>query len=219
MNILITGCAQGIGLAVAKKFLNEGHEVYGLDISSSEYSHPNFHLYQADIREESSYPELPPMDAVFHNAGIQNKDDIQTNLIGTIHVNEKFGMAPGVKAILFNASASARSGKEFPEYAASKAGVVGYMKNVATRLAPKGVTVNAISLGGVITKSNESVMSDPVLWSRIMNVTPMKKWMSEEEVAEWVYFLLTVNRSMSGQDILIDNGENDLSDNFVWPEK
>ena len=120
---------------------------------------------------------------------------------------------------MINASASARSGQEFPEYVASKSGLVGYMRNVAIRLAPLGATCNALSLGGVNTKSNKPVMEDKKLWSKIMNVTPLKKWMKEEEVSEWVYFLLVVNKSASGIDILIDNGEANLNSSFVWPKE
>ena len=43
--------------------------------------------------------------------------------------------------------------------------------------------------------------------------------MSLDELCEWVYFLLVVNKSMSGQDILIDNGEANLNNTFVWPTK
>ena len=93
------------------------------------------------------------------------------------------------------------------------------MKNVASRLAPQGVTVNSISLGGVITESNKPVMEHQESWDKIMEVTPMKKWMTESEVCDWVYFLTIVNKSMSGQDILIDNGEYNLNSTFVWPSK
>ena len=39
-----------------------------------------------------------------------------------------------------------------------------------------------------------------------------------EEAADWVIFLTLTNRSMSGQNLLIDNGEQDLIPRFVWPE-
>ena len=158
------------------------------------------------------------VEILFHNAGSQHtEDDIRNNLVGTINVNERYGMEEGVKSILFNASASSVSGSEFAEYSASKAGIVGYMKNVAIRLAPRRVTVNAISLGGVITDSNRVVMDDADYWKRIMDVTPMKKWMTEDEVADWVMFLTLTNQSMSGENILIDNGEYRLNPTFVWP--
>ena len=92
------------------------------------------------------------------------------------------------------------------------------MKNVAARLAKYGAVVNSISAGGVLTASNEPVTSDPELWSQIMAVTPLKKWATESEIAEWVWFLTVVNRSASGIDVLIDNGEFGLNSTFVWPE-
>ena len=93
------------------------------------------------------------------------------------------------------------------------------MKNLAIRLAPRGVTVNAISPGGVLTESNTPVTGDPALWQRIMDVTPLKKWASTDEIADWVIFLTLTNRSMSGQNLLIDNGEKDLNSTFVWTEQ
>jgi 3-oxoacyl-[acyl-carrier protein] reductase len=93
------------------------------------------------------------------------------------------------------------------------------MKNVAVRLAKYGAVVNSISPGGVLTESNRPVIEDPELWDRIMAVTPLKKWATEEELAEWIWFLTAVNRSASGIDILIDNGELGLNSTFVWPEE
>ena len=220
MRVLITGVSQGIGRAVAEKFLAMGHEVVGIDRNGKPFEKPNFVFFQRDLRDFPVLPELKDIDAIFFNAGTQNsEDDIENNLKATIKAAEKYAFLPGVRAVLFNASASARNGYEFPEYVASKAGLVGYMKNVACRLAKTGATVNSISFGGVLTESNAPVISDPKAWEAIMEVTPLKKWVTLEEAGEWVYFLLAVNRSMSGQDILIDNGENDLNDTFVWPEK
>ena len=133
-----------------------------------------------------------------------------------MNVVEKYAFQPAIKSVLFNASASARSGFEFPLYVASKAGVVGYMKNCATRLAEFGATCNSLSLGGVLTDSNAPVMEDKRSWERIMQVTPLKKWMTLNEVCDWVYFLTITNKSMTGQDILVDNGEYNSNSTFVW---
>ena len=218
MNVLITGTSQGIGKAIAERYLKEGYFVYGIDKKISGIIHPNYQHYQVDIREKELLPDLNDIEILINNAGEQNSDDdIGNNLVGTINVTEKYISNP-LKAILFNASASAHTGFEFPEYAASKAGVITYMKNVACRLAPRGVVVNSISLGGVLTSLNKPVTDNPELWNKVMNVTPLKKWMNIEEVADWVYFLTVVNKSCSGQDILIDNGEKDLNNTFVWPK-
>ena len=219
MKIIITGSSGGIGTAVAKRFLSLGYTVYGMDLKPAAITHQNYIHFQIDIREPAALPEIDDADILFNNAGLQNcEDDIENNLTATIHLTEKYIQSCRLRAVLFNASASAVSGQEFPVYAASKAGLVGYMKNVAIRLAPAGTTVNAISLGGVDTPLNACVMEDAACWQKIMDVTPFKKWMSTEEVADWVEFLTVKNRSMSGQNLLIDNGENDLNATFVWKE-
>ncbi len=218
MNVVITGAAGGIGSAVAARFLSLGHTVYGLDRLPAALTHENYRHFQLDLKTDP-LPALECVNVLFNNAGTQNsEDDIDNNLKTAIRVTEAYMADPSLVSVLFNASASAVSGQEFPVYAASKAGLVGYMKNVAIRLAPRGVTVNAISLGGVYTPLNDPVVNDPALWERIMAVTPLKKWMTTEEVADWAVFLTLRNRSMSGQNLLIDNGEWDLNSTFVWPE-
>lgn len=220
MNVLITGASGGIGSVTAARFLSLGFDVYGLDTAPAALTDPRYRHTVCDIRKPKALPELPRIHILFNNAGAQNsEDDIGNNLTGAINVTERYAFAnPAIKSVLFNASASAISGQEFPLYAAAKAGLIGYMKNAAIRLAKTGATCNAICLGGVYTKLNDPVMNAPGLWERIMAVTPLKKWTSPEEVADWVVFLTVTNRSMSGQALLIDNGEHDLNDAFVWPE-
>ena len=137
--------------------------------------------------------------------------------MGTINVTEKY-INDDLVSILFNASASSITGSEFPLYVASKAGIVGYMKNLAIKLSSKQVTVNSISLGGVLTESNKKVMEDKDSWQKIMDVTPLKKWASLDEVAEWFYFLTVINKSSTGENFLVDNGEAKLNQHFVWKE-
>ena len=220
MNLLITGSSGGIGSAVAARFLKNGHTVFGLDLAPAPFEHPRYTHFRTDLRDESALPELPMPEILFLNAGVQNSpDDIDLNLKSTILVTEHYLRGnTALRSVLFNASASAISGQEFPVYAASKAGMLGYMKNLAIRLAPRQIPCNAICLGGVYTPLNEAVVRDPQLWNQIMDVTPMKKWTDPEEVADWVEFLTTKNRSMSGESLLIDNGEYQLRSTFVWPD-
>ena len=218
MKILITGTSSGIGKATAEKFLSQGFEVYGFDKTESTIKDDHFHPYPVDIRDSSAYPDIPDMDILFNNAGVQDDSEaIDTNLKGTISITEKYAFQKNIKSVLFNASSSAHTGFEFPSYSASKAGVLGYMKNVAWRLAKKyHATVNSLSFGGVLTPLNREV-EDEESFQKIMDVTPLKKWMTPQEAAEWVYFLTVINKSCTGQDILIDNGEKDLNCTFVWP--
>ena len=84
MNVLITGTSSGIGKGCAKYFLKNGHKVYGFDRKESTIEHPDYKHYCLDIRDKEMYPELPPMQIVINNAGVQNEDDIDINLKGTI---------------------------------------------------------------------------------------------------------------------------------------
>lgn len=215
MKIVITGTSKGIGKAIALKFLSIGHEVIGLDILKESINHINYKHIVSDIYSDS-LPSIDNVDVLINNAGVQDSGkDIDVNLKGTIKVTEKYGIQSNIKSIVFIASASATSGAEFPEYAASKGGMVAYMKNVALRVAKYNATANSISPGGVITELNDHVMNDPKLWNQIMDETPLKKWATVEEIAEWVYFVALINKSMTAQDIIIDNGEISKA-NFVW---
>ena len=113
------------------------------------------------------------------------------------------------------ASASARNGCEFPYYTASKAGIVGYMKNLAGGVAKRGITCNSISPGGVITSSNDHILKSEKLYKAVLDETLLGKRASVEEIADWAYFLTVMNRSMTGEDLLVDNGEM-LKSNFIW---
>ena len=215
MNVLITGTANGIGKAIAEKFICCGHAVYGIDILPSSIDSKNYTHFMADILT-SSLPELPPVEILINNAGVQNSGrDIDVNLKGTIRITEKYGFHQGIKSILFIASASALTGSEFPEYVASKGGMVSYMKNTALRIAKYGATANSLSPGGVITELNRHIIDDPTLWQAVMNETLIPKWATTNEIAEWAYFVTVCNKSMTAQDILIDNGEAAKS-NFIW---
>ena len=173
MIILITGASGGIGSAASKLFLDRGHEVHGLDvrpapaafeeaIREGRYVH---HL--ADVRDPSTFPEDLFPEVVINSAGVQDSvNDIDVNLRGTIHVTEKYAIDNEKCISVVNiGSASAHTGSEFPEYAASKGGVMAYTKNVALRLAPRGIC-NSIDAGGVRTELNRVVMDDPKLWVR-----------------------------------------------------
>ena len=146
----------------------------------------------------------------------QNGDDIDVNLKGTISVTEHYGIHPNIYSIIMIGSASGHTGSEFPEYAASKGGVLAYTKNVAMRIAPYQATCNSLDFGGVMTELNRPVMEDEKLWDQIMELTPLTRWMSVEEAAEWIYFMAVKNRFCTGQNILIDGLEAGNC-NFIWP--
>ena len=217
MKVLITGTSQGIGKAIAEYFLKEGHSVIGMDRQRASIESQNYRHVECDVRDRDNLPEISDVDILINNAGTQNEDDIDINLKALIYITEKYGVQANIKSILNIGSASAHTGAEFPEYCASKGGVLAYTKNVAIRVAKYGATCNSLDPGGVLTPLNECVINEPTLWSQIMDETPLKRWATTEEIAQWAYFLTVTNKFCTGQNILVDGGES-INYHFIWKD-
>lgn len=217
MKVLITGTSQGIGKAIAEKFLSNRHQVIGIDRQQQTLTDDSYIHYLCDIRDYDSLPDIEDIDILINNAGCQNESDIDTNLKALIKVTEKYGIRPGIRSILNIGSASGHTGAEFPEYCASKGGIIAYTKNVALRVAAYGATCNSLDPGGVFTPLNDCVVNDPELWAEIMEQTPLKRWATSEEIAQWAYFMTVENTFCTGQSIVVDGGES-INSHFVWPK-
>ena len=215
MKVLITGTSQGIGNAIALRFLKEGYEVVGIDRQESTIQHGNYKHYVCDVCDYENLPDVDSVNVLINNAGTQNENDIDVNLKALIHITEKYGIQENIHSILNIGSASAHTGAEFPEYCASKGGVLAYTKNVAMRVAKFNATCNSLDPGGVLTPLNDCVINDPELWEEIMDETPLRRWATTDEIADWAYFLTITNRFCTGQSILVDGGES-INYNFVW---
>ena len=215
MKVLVTGTSQGIGKAIAELFLQKGHSVVGMDREEATVVDENYSHIVCDVRGE--LPEIADVEILVNNAGTQNDDDIDINLKSLIRVTEKYGVRKGIVSVLNIGSASGHTGAEFPEYCASKGGVIAYTKNVALRVAQFGAVCNSLDPGGVLTPLNDCVVNDPALWDQIMAETPLKRWATAEEIAQWAYFLTVDNRFCTGQSIVVDGGES-INSRFIWPE-
>ena len=215
MKVLVTGSSQGIGKAITELFLRKGHDVTGIDRQASSIDDARYTHIKCDVRD--ILPDMEDVEILINNAGTQNDDDIEINLKSLIRVTEKYGVQKSIRSILNIGSASGHTGSEFPEYCASKGGVIAYTKNVALRVAEYGATCNSLDPGGVLTPLNDCVVNDPALWSAIMAETPLKRWATTEEIAEWAYFLTVNNRFCTGQSIVVDGGES-INFRFIWPE-
>lgn len=216
MKVLITGTSQGIGKAIAEHFLADGHDVIGIDRQAASIINDAYSHIRCDIRDHENLPQIEDVEILINNAGTQNDDDIDINLKSLVKVTEKYGIQPKIRSILNIGSASGHTGAEFPEYCASKGGVIAYTKNVALRVARYGATCNSLDPGGVLTPLNDCIVNDKTLWDKVMEQTPLKKWASVEEIAQWAYFMTMVNTFCTGQSIVVDGGES-INFHFVWP--
>lgn len=90
-------------------------------------------------------------------------------------------------------------------YAAAKAGIIGFTKSIAKEIGARGITVNAIAPGFITTDMTE-VLSDKVKEKLIENI-PLKKLGSPEDIANCVAFLVSDSASyITGQVINVDGG-------------
>lgn len=216
MTVLVTGSSSGIGKATVEKFIAEGHLVVGIDLVKSGLKHARFIEFIADVSNPETLPDIRNIDILINNAGTtEEQSAIQVNLIGAIRCTLQYGIQKNIKSIVNVVSASAHSGAEFPMYVASKGGLLAYTKYTALQIAQYGATCNSISPGGVLTPMNDHILNSPQLWQRVLDETMLNKWASAQEIAEWIYFVAVVNKSMTGQDILVDNGEMSKA-TFVW---
>lgn len=88
-------------------------------------------------------------------------------------------------------------------YAASKAGVIGFTKSIAKELAPRGVMVNAIAPGFIESDMTESLTDE--VKEKALESVPLKRLGKAEEVAEMVNFIS--NQSyITGQVFHVDGG-------------
>lgn len=172
--VLITGASRGIGLATAKKFLEEGWFVLGASTKESKsIIDQNYKHYVLDLSSEESIESCakiivgdnPEIDVLVNCAGTafepdHNSDstalrkDLEINLIGTIGFTEKILSIVKTSGQILMVSSMMSSlvdftGDDYPSYRISKAGLNMYIKILAHRL--KNITVSAFDLGWVKT--------------------------------------------------------------------
>lgn len=222
MNILITGSMCGMGEAAANYFLQKGHTVHGIDLLPETASYQiggesSYFHHIADVADADSLPDISGIHILINNAGLWDSGrDIDINLKGVINCTEKYALNnPDIVSVLNQCDMLAMRGCGFPEYVASKGGVYSYTKWTAKMLAKRGATCNCLSFGGVYTEASDNIILNKEKWDKVMSQTPLRKWVSSSEAAEWIYFLTVRNKSCSGQDIIVDNLES-LNGEFIW---
>ncbi len=161
--------------------------------------------------------ELGPVLALVNNAGItadglaiQMEDDdwnrvIDTNLTAAFRMTRR-AMRPMIKArygrIVNVASVvGPRANAGQANYAAAKAGLIGMTKTVATEVARRGVTVNAVAPGFIATDMTEDIPES------VIDAVPAKRAGTPEEVAAAVRFLASDAAGyVTGSTLFVDGG-------------
>jgi len=160
------------------------------------------------------------VDVLVNNAGItrdrslakMSRDEwdsvLETNLSSVFHVTARVlpHMVQARYGRIVNISSVVGLHGNYGQanYAAAKAGIVGFTKTAAIELAGKGVTVNAIAPGFIATQMIAAMPDD--VRARILEKIPMGRFGRPEEIAQLVAFLVTKGEYITGQVIAIDGG-------------
>ena len=93
-------------------------------------------------------------------------------------------------------------------YAASKAGMIGFMRTAAIELAPNGITINAVEPGNILTEGIQDGGHDETFFRAQEAAIPLGRLGTTEEVAQAYVFLASDEASyITGQSIVVDGGQ------------
>lgn len=210
-NVVLNG-RSAISDELLAQFANYGVKVIGIsgDVSDN-----------ADAKRmvEEAVETLGSVDILINNAGItkdgmalrMSEEDFESvlkiNLTGTFNMTQAV-LKPMTKAragAIINLSSvvglTGNAGQA--NYAASKAGVIGFSKSIAREVAARNVRINVIA-PGFIESDMTAVLSDKIK-DAMMAQIPMKRFGQTEEVAEVAVFLAK-QEYLTGQVLAIDGG-------------
>lgn len=210
-NVVLNG-RSAISEELLDAFKDYGVQVIGIsgDVSSNQ---------DAKRMVDEAIAALGSVDILINNAGItkdgmalrMTEDDfnsvLQINLTGTFNMTQAVlkPMTQAREGAIINVSSvvglTGNAGQA--NYAASKAGVIGFTKSIAREVAARNVRVNVIA-PGFIESDMTAGLSDKIK-DAMMGQIPMKRFGQAEEVAKVAVFLAS-QEYLTGQVIAIDGG-------------
>ena len=225
---LITGGSQGIGKAIAQRFLNEGAKVIIFDIEKPDYE---VDFFQVDVSNEEqikkAFEGIKHLDIVVNNAGIHFSAPVEKTskkeLDKIIDVNFKgvylvskyaIPLIRQSKGNIINISSVIGIIPEpgSPAYCSTKAAVVMLTKCMAQEYAAEGVRVNAILPGPIDTPMLRKVLSSEEAVQEFAQANPMKRIGKPEDVANLAAFLASDEAGyITGGAYPVDGGESGTS--------
>ena len=233
--VVVTGGSRGIGAAVSRSLKSAGYTVVanyaGNEAKAAEFAEETgIPTYKWDVGDHEATlanclkigEEVGPIDAVVNNAGITRDgvlhkmsfDDwnevMRINLGGCFNLSK--ATFPGMRErgwgrIVNIGSINGQAGQYGQvNYAAAKAGVMGFTKALAQEGAKYGVTVNAIAPGYINTDMVAAVPA-PVL-EKIVAKIPVGRLGEAEEIARTVAFLVSDDASfITGATLSVNGGQ------------
>ncbi len=225
--VLVTGGTQGIGLAIATRFAEEGGDVtitgtrsgpgdYVDDLSAFTYRQ----LSATDPASRAALArDVGAIDVLVNNAGGGNADEysmegfaaaIELNVTAVMDLSVRFHPALAERQgsiINMGSLASFLALRDAPAYTAAKAAVLGLTRALADKWSRDGVRVNMIAPGFIHTGMTAPSRTDPTSEKRLMSAIPMRRWGMPAELAGAALFLASDDASyITGTSIVIDGG-------------
>ena len=235
---IVTGGAQGIGEACARRFAGEGAKTVIADLDDTRgqalASELGALYVRCDVGDKAQVDALVAktiathgrIDVLVNNAGIFKAADflevseedfdavLRVNLKGSFLVGQAVAreMAKAGKGSIVNMS-SVNGTLTIPtiaSYNVSKGGINQLTRVMALSLADKGIRVNAVAPGTIATElAAKAVLTSEEAKQRIMMRTPMKRLGEPSEIADAVAYLASDAASyITGAQIAVDGGTN-----------
>ena len=227
---LVTGGSRGIGRAIAAELARAGASVIvgyrsGAEEAEAAAAEIGGRAVQADVSNADEarrlVEEAGDLDVLVNNAGITRDgllmrmpdEDwdavLDTNLGGVFHTCRAAsrGMLKRRSGSIVNVSSvvGVHGNPGQTNYAAAKAGIIGFTKSLARELGNRGVRANVVAPGYVSTRLTEELPDE--LKELMLQNTPLGRFGSPEDVAGAVRFLSSDEASfITGEVLLVDGG-------------